>query len=57
MDATDVPGLIAKVEPDSEQYRKTEVALGHYLDLAKQQAESPELLRAAADGDQVGGAG
>ncbi|RSL16870.1 murein L,D-transpeptidase YcbB/YkuD [Edaphobacter aggregans] len=37
VDATDVPGLIAKVEPDSEQYRKAEVALGRYLDLAKQQ--------------------
>lgn len=37
VDATDVLGLIAKVEPDSEQYRKAEVALGRYLDLAKQQ--------------------
>ena len=45
VDATDVPGLIAKVEPDSEQYRKTEAALGHYLELAKQQAETPELLQ------------
>ena len=43
VDATDVPGLIAKVEPDSEEYRKTEAALGHYLELAKQQAGSPEL--------------
>ena len=43
VDATDVPGLIAKVEPDSEEYRKTEAALGHYLELAKQQAASPEL--------------
>ena len=45
VDATDVPGLIATVEPDSEQYRKTEAALGHYLELAKQQAETPELLQ------------
>ncbi|MDW5265780.1 MULTISPECIES: murein L,D-transpeptidase [Acidobacteriaceae] len=37
VDATDVPKLIAGVEPDSEQYRQTEAALGHYLDLAKQQ--------------------
>ena len=39
VDATDVPGLIAKVEPDSEQYRKTEEALAHYLELAKQQEQ------------------
>ncbi len=31
VDATDVPELIAKVEPDSEQYRKTEEALGQYI--------------------------
>ncbi len=37
VDATDVPKLIAGVEPDSEQYRQTEAALGHYLELAKQQ--------------------
>jgi len=37
VDATDVPKLIAGVEPDSEQYRQTEAALAHYLDLAKQQ--------------------
>ena len=42
VDATDVPKLIASVEPDSEQYRKTEVALGEYIELAKQQAESPD---------------
>ena len=41
VDATDVPKLIRSVEPDSDQYRKTEDALAHYLDLAKQQAESP----------------
>jgi murein L,D-transpeptidase YcbB/YkuD len=46
VDATDVPKLIASVEPDSEQYRKTEQALGQYLELAKQQAASPELLAA-----------
>ena len=32
------PKLIASVEPDSDQYRKTEEALGHYLQLAKQPA-------------------
>lgn len=43
VDATDVPKLIRSVEPDSDQYRKTEDALAHYLDLAKQQAGDPEL--------------
>jgi murein L,D-transpeptidase YcbB/YkuD len=38
VDATDVPKLIASVEPDSDQYRKTEAALATYLNLAKQQA-------------------
>ncbi|MEO8736726.1 MAG: L,D-transpeptidase family protein [Edaphobacter sp.] len=40
VDAKDVPKLIAGVEPDSEQYRQTEIALGHYLDLAKQQEKA-----------------
>jgi murein L,D-transpeptidase YcbB/YkuD len=39
VDATDVPKLITSVEPDSEEYRKTERALAHYLDLAKRQEE------------------
>jgi L,D-transpeptidase YcbB len=38
VDATDVPGLIRKVEPDSDQYRATEAALAHYLTLAHLQA-------------------
>ena len=38
VDATDVPKLIAGVEPNSEQYRNTEQALGRYIELAKQQA-------------------
>ncbi len=41
VDATDVPGLIAKVEPDSEQYRKSEAALAHYLELEKLQTTNP----------------
>ena len=41
VDAPDVPKLIASVEPDSDQYRKTEAALGRYLTLAKQQAAQP----------------
>jgi murein L,D-transpeptidase YcbB/YkuD len=40
VDADDVLKLIAGVEPNSEQYRKTEAALAHYLDLAKQQAQA-----------------
>jgi murein L,D-transpeptidase YcbB/YkuD len=45
VDAKDVPGLIRSVEPDSNQYRATEAALGHYLDLARQQqlANTPPL--------------
>jgi murein L,D-transpeptidase YcbB/YkuD len=39
VDATDVPKLIAGVEPDSDDYRKTEQALEHYLDLVKQQEQ------------------
>jgi L,D-transpeptidase YcbB len=42
VDATDVPKLIVGVEPDSEDYRKTEQALAHYLDLAKQQEQANE---------------
>ena len=43
VDAADVPKLVASVEPDSDQYRKTEDALAHYLDLARQQSASPDL--------------
>jgi murein L,D-transpeptidase YcbB/YkuD len=43
VDAEFVPKLIAGVEPNSEQYRKTEAALAHYLDLAKQQKQSPDI--------------
>ncbi len=43
VDADDFPKLIASVEPNSEQYRATEAALGHYLDLARQQEESKAL--------------
>jgi L,D-transpeptidase YcbB len=43
VDATDVPKLIASMEPDSAQYRATEKALEQYLGMAKQQASSPAL--------------
>ncbi|WP_229668985.1 L,D-transpeptidase family protein [Edaphobacter acidisoli] len=37
VNATDVPELIASVEPDSDEYRQTEAALVRYQALAKQQ--------------------
>jgi murein L,D-transpeptidase YcbB/YkuD len=40
VDAADVPKLIAGVEPDSEEYRQTEAALAHYMDLAKQPGQT-----------------
>lgn len=40
VDAEDIPKLVAGVEPNSDQYRKTEAALAHYLDLAKQQDQT-----------------
>ena len=43
VDADDVPKLVASVEPDNEQYRKTEDALAKYLDLARQQAANQAL--------------
>ncbi|MEO6912046.1 MAG: L,D-transpeptidase family protein [Edaphobacter sp.] len=57
VDATDVPKLIAGVEPDSEQYRQTEMALGHYLALAKQQQEDgsqplPAVAKAVTVGER-----
>ena len=45
VDAPDIPKLIATVEPDSDQYRKTEAALAHYMDLAKKQAADPDLQK------------
>jgi murein L,D-transpeptidase YcbB/YkuD len=56
VDATDVPGLIAKVEPDSEQYRKSEAALAHYLELmAQQEQASVEPLPMVDKAVSVGG--
>ncbi|HUZ94063.1 MAG TPA: L,D-transpeptidase family protein [Edaphobacter sp.] len=61
VDATEVPKLIAGVEPDSEQYRQTEAALGHYLDLAKQQQDDdaqplPMVENAVAVGEHYAAA-
>jgi murein L,D-transpeptidase YcbB/YkuD len=43
VNATDVPSLVRSLEPDSDDYRKTEQALATYLDLASKQAASPQL--------------
>ena len=56
VDATDVPKLIAGVEPDSDDYRKTEQALARYLDLAKQQQQEgaeplPTVIKTVSVGD------
>ena len=56
VDSTDVPKLIAGIEPDSDEYRKTEQALAHYLDLAKQQEQAnadplPMVTKAVSVGD------
>jgi murein L,D-transpeptidase YcbB/YkuD len=40
VDEADVPKLLTSVEPDSEQYRQTEAALGRYVVLAKQQSDA-----------------
>ncbi len=52
VDATDLPALIRKVEPDSDQYRATEAALAHYLTLAHLQAAAaaPPLPAVASPG-------
>ncbi|HXE06430.1 MAG TPA: L,D-transpeptidase family protein [Acidobacteriaceae bacterium] len=57
VDATDLPGLIRKVEPDSDQYRATEGALGRYLQMAKLQAaaNAPALPDVPKGGVGVGG--
>ena len=59
VDANDVPALIKKLEPDSDQYRKTEDALAKYLDLARQQDANAALqqpLPTVAKPITVGGA-
>ena len=41
VDADDVTAVAADVEPGNPMYKKTEEALPHYLELAKQQAAQP----------------
>lgn len=56
VDSTDVPSLITSVEPDSDQYRQTEQAIAHYLDLARQQEQAPaEALPTVAKTVSVNG--
>jgi murein L,D-transpeptidase YcbB/YkuD len=57
VDATDVPGLLRKTEPDSDQYRATEAALARYLQLASLQAASnaPALPDVSKPGVAPGG--
>ncbi len=43
LETSDIPGNLAALEPDSDDYRKTKEALAHYQDLAKQQAEPVSL--------------
>ena len=55
VDASDIPKLIAGVEPESDQYRQTEQALAHYLDLARQQQATaapplPDVAKPVATG-------
>lgn len=40
LETSDIPGMIAALEPDSEDYRKTKEALAHYRELAKSQADA-----------------
>ena len=56
VDSTDVPKLVDGIEPDSDEYRKTEQALAYYLDLAKQQEQTnadplPMVTKAVGVGD------
>ena len=56
VDAEDVPKLVAGVEPDSEEYRKTEGALERYLEMAaKQAAGDAEPLPTVTTAVGVGG--
>jgi len=57
VDATDLPGLVRKVEPDSETYHATEAALGRYLQMAKLQAaaNAPALPAVSKGGVGIGG--
>ena len=57
VDASDAHALLHSVEPDSDQYRATEQALGHYLELARLQADAhePALPSVSKPGVSPGG--
>ncbi len=56
VDSTDVPKLIAGVEPDSDDYRNTEKALAHYLELAQKQGQiDGDLLPTVTKPISIGG--
>lgn len=40
LESSDIPGVVASLEPDSDDFRKTKDALAHYRDLAKQQTDA-----------------
>ncbi len=42
VDADDVPGAVAAVEPQNSMYQKTEQALPHYLELAEKVSTQPQ---------------
>ncbi len=43
LETSDVPGNLAALEPDSDDYRKTKQALAHYQELASQQGSAAAL--------------
>jgi murein L,D-transpeptidase YcbB/YkuD len=51
LEASDVDGLVRSLEPDSDDFRKTEQALATYLDLARQQEATPRLATPLPDVD------
>ncbi len=62
VDATDVAKLLTGVEPDSDEYRSTETALGQYVKLDQQQKaagplqELPTVTKALSVGERYPGA-
>ncbi len=56
VDADDVPGVVAGVEPQNPMYKKTEDALPHYLELAEKVGGQPQAALPAV-GKPVGPGG
>lgn len=60
VNATNVPGLVESVEPDSDEYRQTETALVRCQALAEQQGEAkplPMVKKGVSKGDAYPAAG